>query len=84
MKQTYSAEAIKTFRKKDMRILIEVLVKADGIRNEGSGKKLNRTEIKADLKWALELEDEMVNSIMKEEDKKIVNANEKAKEPKPF
>ena len=84
MKQKYSQSEIKTFRKKDMRILIEVLIKADGQRNEGSGKKLNREEIKADLIWALALEDEMVDAIIREENEKAVKENDKKQETKPF
>jgi len=80
----WSRNELRIFKKKDMRILIEVLIKADGIRNEGTGKKMNRIEIKADLKWALELEDEMVDAIISEEDKKVVEANEKMKRTDPF
>ena len=84
MKQKYSQSEIKTFRKKDMRILIEVLIKADGQRNEGSGKKLNREEIKADLIWALALEDEMVDAIIREENEKAIKENDKKQEKEPF
>ena len=79
----YSRSELRVFKKKDMRILIEVLIKADGQRNEGSGKKLNREEIKVDLKWALDLEDEMVDTIIGEEDKKVVEANDKLKKVIP-
>ncbi len=84
MKQKYSQSEIKTFRKKDMRILIEVLIKADGQRNEGSGKRMNREEIKSDLEWALQLEDIMVDRIIKAEGEKVVKENDKKQETKPF
>jgi len=80
----YTEKEIKIFRRKDMRSLIQTLINADGHRNEGSGKTLNRKEIKDDLLWVIDLENEAVDIELKkgnEEEKKEI---EKMTSEPPF
>jgi hypothetical protein len=84
MKTNYSQSEIRTFRKKDLRSLIQTLIKADADRNQGSGKKLNREQIVDDLKWVLGIEEKMVDYQNKVESDSLNEKIEEATKTPPF
>ena len=80
----YSKEEIRVFRKKDLRSLLQTLINADGSRNQGTKEPLNKEQIKADLLWVLDLEDEFIDLEFRKDEKRVKKETKEKTEKEPF